>query len=64
MDAQRRIEILETALAEYIAKYGFTEKARAAMIRSGSFPTNLDAESGHGGSGDEEQIPTGRLSQG
>ena len=33
MDAQHRIEILETALAEYIAKYGFTEKARAAMIR-------------------------------
>lgn len=33
MDAQSRIEILEAALAEYVAKYGFTEKARAAMIR-------------------------------
>ena len=33
MDAQRRIEILEAALTEYISMYGFTERARAAMIR-------------------------------
>ena len=44
MDAQSRIEILEAALAEYVARYGFTEKARAAMIRGGSSPANLDAE--------------------
>ena len=64
MDAQSRIEILEAALAEYVAKYGFTEKARAAMIRSGSSPTNLDTESGDRGKGDEAHSPIDRLPQG
>ena len=59
MDAQRRIEVLETALAEYIAKYGFTEKARAAMIRSGSSSTNLDADSVHGGDDDGDRSQAG-----
>ena len=64
MDVQSRIEILEAALAEYVARYGFTEKARAAMIRGGSSPTNLDAESGERGTGDEAHSPTDRLPQG
>jgi hypothetical protein len=64
MDAQRRIEILEAALAEYVARYGFTEKARAAMIRGGSSSTNLDADSGHRGKGDEAHSPIDRLPQG
>lgn len=64
MDAQSRIELLEEALAEYVARYGITEKARAAMIRGGSSPTNLDAESGERGTGDEAHSPIDRLPQG
>lgn len=64
VDTQKQIEVLEAALAEYIARCGFTEQARAAMFRS-TFPpcSKGGAEPVHGGDGDEDRPQAGSLPQ-
>ena len=45
-----RTRLLETALLEYVERYGATENARHAMIQSGlldGFPFERDTEAKH-----------------
>lgn len=63
-DAQGRIEILEAALTEYIAKYGLTERARAAMICLGPPLTSSDAEPSSHSNNVEAWQQTAALPQG
>ena len=36
MDNQRRLELLEAALTEYVERYGLSERARAALMPGAS----------------------------